>query len=84
MRDLEPFRIVSADPLLNNAEAEWFKNHFENLAADLGFPTKPKVSMRPPPVMVSESGQVLQEATRPCRRGPAEQVHSPDEQLATA
>lgn len=35
MREIE--QIVKADPLLNNAEAEWFKNQFEQMAVANGF-----------------------------------------------
>lgn len=31
-------RIVHFDPLLSNAEAEWFKDQFERIAAAYGFP----------------------------------------------
>lgn len=31
-------RIVHFDPLLSNAEAEWFKDQFERIAAAHGFP----------------------------------------------
>ena len=31
-------RIVNFDPLLSNAEAEWFKDQFERIAAAYGFP----------------------------------------------
>ena len=36
MQDFE--RAVTADPLLNNAEAEWFRDRFEELARRHGFP----------------------------------------------
>lgn len=47
-------RIVTSDPLLDNAEAEWFKRQFESLAASHGFPIAPAArspeaaSPRPP------------------------------------
>lgn len=56
--------IIKADPLLNNAEADWFKDQFERMALAHGFPTEP--------------GRVRREATRPCPRDPGKQDRCQD------
>lgn len=41
--------IVTSDPLLNNAEAEWFREQFEKLAEQNGFPVAQPITIEQTP-----------------------------------
>lgn len=51
-------RIVHFDPLLSNAEAEWFKDQFERIAAAHGFPITRDANQSRLPEMLPDSRSI--------------------------